>query len=65
LAIPFLIAALGIGWLSGTLGRYGKVMHTIEIGMGVILVIVGWMLFFDLFQSISAYGQFFWIDFGL
>ena len=65
LAIPFLIAALGIGWLSGTLGRYGKAMHTIEKGMGVILVIVGLMLFFNLFQWISTYGQFFWIDFGL
>ncbi len=65
LAIPFLIAALGIGWLSGTFGRYGKAMHTIEMGMGVILVIVGLMLLFDLFQWISTYGQFFWIDFGL
>jgi cytochrome c-type biogenesis protein len=65
LAIPFLIAALGIGWLSGTLSRYGKAMHTIEIGMGVILVILGWMLFLNLFQWISTYGQFFWIDFGL
>ena len=65
LAIPFLIAALGIGWLSGKLGRYGKAMHTIEMGMGAILVIVGLMLFFNLFQWISTYGQFFWIDFGL
>ena len=65
LAIPFLIAALGIGWLSGTLGRYGKTMHYVEMGMGVILVIVGLMLLFNLFQRISAYGQFFWIDFGL
>jgi cytochrome c-type biogenesis protein len=65
LAIPFLIAALGIAWLSGTMDRYGKAMHTIEIGMGVILIIVGAMLFFNLFQWLSAYGQFFWIDFGL
>lgn len=65
LAIPFLIAALGIGWLSGTFGRYGKAMHAIERGMGAILVIVGLMLLFDLFQWISTYGQFFWIDFGL
>jgi cytochrome c-type biogenesis protein len=65
LAIPFLIAALTIGWLSGRLGRYGKAMHMIEVGMGVILIVVGLMLFFDLFQRISTYGQFFWIDFGL
>ncbi len=65
LAVPFLIAALGIGWLSGILRRYGKVMHYVEVGMGVILVIVGLMLFFDVFQWLSTYGQFFWIDFGL
>lgn len=65
LAIPFLIAALTIGWVSGRFGRYGRAMHAIEVGMGVILVIVGLLLFFDLFQRISSYGQFFWVDFGL
>jgi cytochrome c-type biogenesis protein len=65
LAIPFLIAALTIGWLSGRLGRYGRAMHIVEVGMGVILVVVGLLLFLDLFQRISAYGQFFWVDFGL
>jgi cytochrome c-type biogenesis protein len=65
LAIPFLIAALGIGWLLGRLRRYGRLTHYVEVGMGVILVIVGLMLFFNVFQSLSAYGQFFGIDFGL
>src|SRR5512141_522129 len=45
LAIPFLFAALGIGWVSATLRKYGKVMHYVEIGMGTILVILGVMLF--------------------
>jgi len=65
LAIPFLIAALGVGWVSATLRKYGKVMHYIEIGMGVVLVIVGIMLFFGIFERIAQAGQFFWIDFGL
>lgn len=65
LAIPFLIAALSIGWLSGILRRYGKATHYVEVGMGVILVIVGLMLLFNMFQWIAAYGQFLWIDFGL
>jgi len=65
LAFPFLIAALSIGWLSGILFRYGKVTHYIEVGMGVVMVIVGLMLLFNVFQWISTYGQFFWIDFGL
>lgn len=65
LAIPFLLAALGVGWVSLTLRRYGKVMHYIEIAMGVILVILGVMLFAGIFERIAQAGQFFWIDFGL
>jgi cytochrome c-type biogenesis protein len=65
LAIPFLIAALGVGWVSVTLRKYGKVMHYIEIGMGVILVILGIMLFAGVFELIAQRAQFFWIDFGL
>jgi len=65
LAIPFLIAALGVGWVSVTLKKYGKVMHYIEIAMGVILVIIGIMLFSGIFERIAQASQFFWIDFGL
>jgi len=65
LAIPFLLAALGVGWVSVTLRKYGKAMHYIEIGMGVILVILGVMLFAGIFERIAQAGQFFWIDFGL
>ena len=65
LAIPFLIAALSIGWIFGILRRHGKVIRYVEVGMGVVLIIVGLMLIFNVFQLISTYGQFFWIDFGL
>jgi cytochrome c-type biogenesis protein len=63
LAVPFLFAALGIGWVSIIIQRYGKTMHYIEIFMGIILVIVGVMLFTGTFQTLSRYG--FWVDFGL
>jgi len=65
LAIPFLLAALGVGWVSATLRKYGKVMHYVEIAMGIILVIVGFMLFTGIFERIAQAGQFFWIDFGI
>ena len=65
LAIPFLVAALGIGWVSNTLRRYGKVMRIAEIVMGVVLIIVGVMLFTGIFSLIAQRAQFFWIDFGL
>jgi cytochrome c-type biogenesis protein len=65
LAIPFLIAALGIGWVTNILKKYGKLMHYVEIAMGVILVIVGIMLFSGIFELIAQRSQFFWFDFGL
>ncbi len=65
LAIPFLAAALGVGWVSLTLRKYGKAMHYIEIVMGVVLVILGVMLFAGIFELIAQRGQFFWIDFGI
>lgn len=63
LAVPFLIAALGVGWVTSTLQKYGKVMRYVEIFMGVVLVIIGMMLFAGTFAILAQYG--FWVDFGL
>lgn len=63
LAIPFLIAALGIGWVTTILRRYGKVMRYVEIAMGVLLIIVGVMLFVGTFEQLARFG--FFVDFGL
>ena len=65
LAIPFLVAALGVGWISFALRKYGKAMHYIEIAMGVVLVILGVMLFAGVFELIAQRGQFFYFNFGL
>jgi len=63
LAIPFLIAALGVGWVTNTLRKYGKIMRYVEIAMGVILVVIGIMLFSGTFERLAQYGL--WVDFGL
>jgi cytochrome c-type biogenesis protein len=55
LSIPFLIAALGVGWVTTTIRKYGKLMHYIEISMGVVLIIIGLMLFFGLFEQLTIY----------
>lgn len=65
LAVPFLLAALSIGWVGTTLRKYGKMMRYVEIAMGVVLVIVGVLLFFGIFELIAQRAQFFWFDFGL
>lgn len=53
LAIPFLVASLEIGLVTIALQRYGKVMHYVEVGMGVVLIIVGAMLFFGRFERLA------------
>jgi cytochrome c-type biogenesis protein len=65
LAIPFLVAAFGIGWVTTILRKYNKVMRYVEIAMGVILVIVGLMLFTGIFELIAQRAQFFYFNFGL
>ncbi len=63
LAIPFLLAALGIGWVTVILRKYNKVMRIAEIVMGVLLVIVGLMLMFGVFSLLANFLPV--VDFGL
>jgi cytochrome c-type biogenesis protein len=63
LAVPFLAAALGIGWVTTVLRKYNKVMHYVEIAMGAVLVIVGVMLFAGVFELIARYG--YYVNFGI
>lgn len=63
LAIPFLVAAIGIGWVTTILRKYGKIMRYTEIAMGVLLVVVGGMLALGYLSQLSRFGLF--VDFGL
>jgi cytochrome c-type biogenesis protein len=63
LAIPFLLAALGIGWVTTILRRYNKVMRCVEIGMGIILVIAGILLILGSFNIMASFVPFY--NFGL
>jgi len=54
LAIPFLIAALGIGWVTTILRKYSKVMRYTEIIMGGLMVIIGLMLMTGAFNIIAT-----------
>jgi cytochrome c-type biogenesis protein len=57
LSIPFLIAALGVGWVTAALRKYGKALHYLEVAMGVLLIIIGALLFFGVFETITIYLQ--------
>jgi len=63
LAIPFLIAALGVGWVTKIIRKYGKIMLYVEIIMGILLIIIGVMLFLGTFEILARFGPF--VDFGL
>lgn len=63
LGIPFLLAALAIDWISVFLKRNAKILHYIEIVMGIVLVIIGIMLFLGTFNQLARFGIFF--DFGI
>ncbi len=63
LAIPFLLAALGITWVTTLIRKYGKVMRVAEIVMGGILILAGVLLFLGSFNLLSAAVPFF--NFGL
>ena len=61
LAIPFLIASIYIGMVTTVIQRYGKIMRITEIVMGIILVIVGILLFLGRFKQLASLGSFFGI----
>jgi cytochrome c-type biogenesis protein len=63
LAVPFLLAALGIGWVTTILRRYSKIMRVSEIVMGAILIVSGILLFLGSFSILASYIPF--VNFGL
>ena len=63
MAIPFLVAALGVGWVTQILRKYSKAMKIAQIVMGVILIVVGVLLFLGIYQRLITFDS--WIDFGI
>lgn len=59
LAIPFLVASTQIGLVTNVIRRYGKAMHYVEVSMGVVLIIIGVLLFFGRFEQLAGFGSFF------
>jgi cytochrome c-type biogenesis protein len=57
MAIPFLIAAIGIGWVTVILRKYSRVMRITEIVMGIIMILAGLLLVFDSFNLITKILQ--------
>lgn len=56
MAIPFLLAAIAVGWVIVFIRKHGKVLHYIEVATGVIMVILGILLIFGIFQQLALLG---------
>ena len=54
LGIPFLLAALGVTWVTTILRKYSQVMRWTEIVMGGLLVIVGLLMTFGQFSLFAS-----------
>lgn len=59
LAIPFLIAAVEIGLVTSFIKKYGNIVRYIEIAMGVVMIIIGILLFLGRFEQVASLGFFF------
>jgi cytochrome c-type biogenesis protein len=58
LAVPFLLTALGIERFLVFYKRFQKHMHALEVAGGVLLIVLGFLLFFGRFAIISGYFSF-------
>ena len=63
LAIPFLLAALGIGRAAESMRRHAGAVRVISKITGVVMVIIGVLLLTGSLQRLAQYG--FFIDLGL
>ncbi|HEY47391.1 MAG TPA: cytochrome c biogenesis protein CcdA [Anaerolineae bacterium] len=63
LAVPFLLAALGVGRVTELMRRHSKAIHYMSIATGAFLVILGVMLLTGTLEQLARFG--FFVDFGL
>lgn len=63
LAIPFLLAALGIGRVANLMREHTQLIRYLSMATGVVLIIVGVMLFTGTLERLASFG--FFVDFGL
>ena len=59
LAIPFLIAAVEIGLVTSFIKKYGNIVRYVEIAMGIVMIVIGVLLFLGRFEQVASLGFFF------
>ncbi|MCL5428677.1 MAG: cytochrome c biogenesis protein CcdA [Chloroflexi bacterium] len=59
LAIPFLLAATQIGWVTALVRRHGKLSSYVEKAMGLVMIVIGLYLFSGRMATLGNLGFFF------
>jgi len=55
LAVPFLLTSLGINRFLNFYGRFRRHLHLVEVLSGVLLIVIGVLIFFRHFTVLSGY----------
>lgn len=63
MAVPFLVAALGIGRAAELMRNHGKLIRSVSVVTGVVLVLIGVLLLTGTMERLASLG--FFVDFGL
>ncbi len=58
LAIPFLLTSLGLGQFLRFYGRFRRHLQAVEVGSGVLLIVLGVLIAFNKFTVLSGYLSF-------
>jgi cytochrome c-type biogenesis protein len=58
LAVPFLLTSLGVDRFLSFYGRFKRHLHTVEVASGVLLILVGALVFTRHFAAVSDYLSF-------
>ncbi|MBZ5524503.1 MAG: cytochrome c biogenesis protein CcdA [Acidobacteriia bacterium] len=58
LAVPFLLTSLGIDRFLSFYGRFRRHLHTVEVLSGILLIVIGVLIFFRHFTVLSGYLSF-------
>lgn len=58
LAIPFLLTSLGLGQFLKFYGRFKRHLHAVEVGSGVLLIVIGGLIALNRFTILSGYLRF-------
>jgi cytochrome c-type biogenesis protein len=57
LALPFLGVGLAMNWFLGFYSRFRRHLHKVEVASGVLLIVIGLMVAFNILTVLAAYAS--------